>query len=86
MIFQKFLFIKDKNTFKNLSKLGLKLINLHLLKDSELNSSISEALFKNAKNKNFKIKKSNTTKTKKNFLSMKICILAMLALKFMNLK
>ncbi|MGH2328017.1 type ISP restriction/modification enzyme [Campylobacter taeniopygiae] len=63
--FPKIPFIKDKNTFKNLSKLGLKLINLHLLKDNELNSSIGEALFKNAKNKNFKIEKIKYNKDKK---------------------
>lgn len=63
--FPKIPFIKDKNTFKNLSKLGLKLINLHLLKNSELNSSIGEALFKNAKNKNFKIEKIKYNKDKK---------------------
>ncbi|EKQ0951874.1 N-6 DNA methylase, partial [Campylobacter jejuni] len=34
--FPKIPFTKDKNTFKNLSKLGLKLINLHLLKNDEL--------------------------------------------------
>ncbi|EAL0068431.1 N-6 DNA methylase, partial [Campylobacter jejuni] len=31
--FPKIPFTKDKNTFKNLSKLGLKLVNLHLLKN-----------------------------------------------------
>ncbi|ECR0861987.1 N-6 DNA methylase, partial [Campylobacter jejuni] len=34
--FPKIPFTKDKNTFKNLSKLGLKLVNLHLLKNDEL--------------------------------------------------
>ncbi|EIW2169555.1 N-6 DNA methylase, partial [Campylobacter jejuni] len=33
--FPKIPFTKDKNTFKNLSKLGLKLVNLHLLKNDE---------------------------------------------------
>ncbi|VTQ52053.1 D12 class N6 adenine-specific DNA methyltransferase [Campylobacter jejuni] len=61
--FPKIPFTKDKNTFKNLSKLGLKLVNLHLLKNDELDFNIGEALFKDIKNKNFKIQKSNTTKT-----------------------
>ncbi|MFK0511450.1 type ISP restriction/modification enzyme [Campylobacter jejuni] len=55
--FPKIPFTKDKNTFKNLSKLGLKLVNLHLLKNGELNSNAGEALFKSIKNKNFKIQK-----------------------------
>ncbi|EID0108488.1 N-6 DNA methylase, partial [Campylobacter jejuni] len=53
--FPKIPFTKDKNTFKNLSKLGLKLVNLHLLKNDELDFNIGEALFKDIKNKNFKI-------------------------------
>ena len=48
--FPKIPFTKDKNTFKNLSKLGLKLVNLHLF-------NVGEALFKDIKNKNFKIQK-----------------------------
>ncbi|EIB0424736.1 N-6 DNA methylase [Campylobacter jejuni] len=55
--FPKIPFTKDKNTFKNLSKLGLKLVNLHLLKNDELDFNIGEALFKDIKNKNFKIQK-----------------------------
>ncbi|ENM5095966.1 DNA methyltransferase [Campylobacter jejuni] len=55
--FPKIPFTKDKNTFKNLSKLGLKLINLHLLKNDELDFNVGEALFKDIKNKNFKIQK-----------------------------
>ncbi|ECR3190514.1 TPA: DNA methyltransferase [Campylobacter jejuni] len=55
--FPKIPFTKDKNTFKNLSKLGLKLVNLHLLKNDELDFNIDEALFKDIKNKNFKIQK-----------------------------
>ncbi|ECH7239534.1 DNA methyltransferase [Campylobacter jejuni] len=55
--FPKIPFTKDKNTFKNLSKLGLKLVNLHLLKNDELDFNIGEALFKVIKNKNFKIQK-----------------------------
>ncbi|HIC6991838.1 TPA: type ISP restriction/modification enzyme [Campylobacter jejuni] len=55
--FPKIPFVKDKNTFKNLSKLGLKLINLHLLKNDELDFNVGEALFKDIKNKNFKIQK-----------------------------
>ncbi|EAH9165777.1 DNA methyltransferase [Campylobacter jejuni] len=55
--FPKIPFTKDKNTFKNLSKLGLKLINLHLLKNNELDFNVGEALFKDIKNKNFKIQK-----------------------------
>ncbi len=55
--FPKIPFVKDKNTFKNLSKLGSKLINLHLLKDEELDSNAGEALFKDINNKNFKIEK-----------------------------
>ncbi|EJS2480164.1 N-6 DNA methylase, partial [Campylobacter jejuni] len=53
--FPKIPFTKDKNTFKNLSKLGLKLVNLHLLKNDELDFNVGEALFKDIKNKNFKI-------------------------------
>lgn len=55
--FPKIPFTKDKNTFKNLSKLGLKLINLHLLKNDELDFNVGEALFKDIKNKNLKIQK-----------------------------
>ncbi|ELL7199684.1 DNA methyltransferase [Campylobacter jejuni] len=55
--FPKIPFTKDKKTFKNLSKLGLKLINLHLLKNNELDFNVGEALFKDIKNKNFKIQK-----------------------------
>ncbi|EAW7582073.1 DNA methyltransferase [Campylobacter jejuni] len=55
--FPKIPFTKDKNTFKNLSKLGLKLVNLHLLKNDELDFNVGEALFKDIKNKNFKIQK-----------------------------
>ncbi|MGM9262972.1 type ISP restriction/modification enzyme [Campylobacter jejuni] len=55
--FPKIPFTKDKNTFKNLSKLGLKLVNLHLLKNDELDFNAGEALFKDIKNKNFKIQK-----------------------------
>ncbi|EAH8027349.1 DNA methyltransferase, partial [Campylobacter jejuni] len=36
---------------------GLKLVNLHLLKNDELDFNIGEALFKDIKNKNFKIQK-----------------------------
>ncbi|WP_342252076.1 type ISP restriction/modification enzyme [Campylobacter jejuni] len=57
MDFPKIPFVKDKKTFKDLSKLGLKLIHLHLLKDNELNSSVGEAFFKNTQNRNFKIQK-----------------------------
>ncbi|EDN5834656.1 DNA methyltransferase, partial [Campylobacter coli] len=46
-------------------KLGLKLLNLHLLKDSELNSNAGEALFKDIKNKNFKIGKVKYNKDAK---------------------
>ncbi|EHD2554427.1 DNA methyltransferase [Campylobacter jejuni] len=68
--FPKIPFVKDKNTFKNLSKLGLKLINLHLLKDEELDSSVGEALFKDIKNKNFKIQKIKYNKdTKELFIN-----------------
>lgn len=63
--FPKIPFVKDKNTFKNLSKLGLKLINLHLLKNDALDSNVGEALFKDIKNKNFKIQKIKYDKTKK---------------------
>lgn len=63
--FPKIPFVKDKNTFKNLSKLGLKLINLHLLKNDSLDSNVGEALFKDIKNKNFKIQKIKYNKTKK---------------------
>ncbi|EMJ3000335.1 DNA methyltransferase [Campylobacter jejuni] len=55
--FPKIPFTKDKNTFKNLSKLGLKLVNLHLLKNDELDFNVGEALFKDIKNKNSKIQK-----------------------------
>ena len=55
--FPKIPFTKDNNTFKNLSKLGLKLVNLHLLKNDELDFNVGEALFKDIKNKNFKIQK-----------------------------
>ncbi|EMX7267491.1 type ISP restriction/modification enzyme [Campylobacter jejuni] len=55
--FPKIPFTKDKKTFKNLSKLGLKLVNLHLLKNNELDFNVGEALFKDIKNKNFKIQK-----------------------------
>ncbi|EIS4688063.1 N-6 DNA methylase, partial [Campylobacter jejuni] len=48
--FPKIPFTKDKNTFKNLSKLGLKLVNLHLLKNDELDFNVGEALFKDIKN------------------------------------
>ncbi|EOH7832176.1 type ISP restriction/modification enzyme, partial [Campylobacter jejuni] len=47
--FPKIPFTKDKNTFKNLSKLGLKLVNLHLLKNDELDFNVGEALFKDIK-------------------------------------
>lgn len=68
--FPKIPFTKDKNTFKNLSKLGLKLLNLHLLKDDELNSNAGEALFKSVKNKNFKIQKIKYNKdTKELFIN-----------------
>ncbi|EDJ6183465.1 DNA methyltransferase [Campylobacter jejuni] len=68
--FPKIPFVKDKNTFKNLSKLGLKLVNLHLLKDEELDSSVGEALFKDIKNKNFKIQKIKYNKdTKELFIN-----------------
>ncbi|EOH8853379.1 type ISP restriction/modification enzyme, partial [Campylobacter jejuni] len=40
--FPKIPFTKDKNTFKNLSKLGLKLVNLHLLKNDELDFNVGE--------------------------------------------
>lgn len=42
--FPKIPFTKDKNTFKNLSKLGLKLVNLHLLKNDELDFNVGEAV------------------------------------------
>lgn len=68
--FPKIPFVKNKNTFKNLSKLGLKLLNLHLLKDDELNSNVGEALFKSIKNKNFKIQKIKYNKdTKELFIN-----------------
>ncbi|OCX42967.1 DNA methyltransferase [Campylobacter ornithocola] len=68
--FPKIPFTKDKNTFKNLSKLGLKLINLHLLKNDELDFNIGEALFKDIKNKNFKIQKIKYNKdTKELFIN-----------------
>lgn len=63
--FPKIPFTKDKNTFKNLSKLGLKLINLHLLKNNELDFNVGEALFKDIKNKNFKIQKIKYNKDAK---------------------
>lgn len=63
--FPKIPFTKDKNTFKNLSKLGLKLINLHLLKNDELDFNVGEALFKDIKNKNFKIQKIKYNKNTK---------------------
>ncbi|TXE88116.1 N-6 DNA methylase [Campylobacter volucris] len=63
--FPKIPFVKDKKTFKKLSKLGLKLIDLHLLKDEELDSSVGEALIKNTKNKNLKIEKIKYDKTTK---------------------
>ncbi len=68
--FPKIPFVENKKTFKNLSKLGLKLLNLHLLKDSELNSNAGEALFKDIKNKNFKIQKVKYNKdTKELFIN-----------------
>ncbi|MGI7718836.1 type ISP restriction/modification enzyme [Campylobacter jejuni] len=68
--FPKISFTKDKNTFKNLSKLGLKLINLHLLKNDELDFNVGEALFKDIKNKNFKIQKIKYNKdTKELFIN-----------------
>ncbi|ECR3230663.1 N-6 DNA methylase [Campylobacter coli] len=68
--FPKIPFVENKKTFKNLSKLGLKLLNLHLLKDSELNSNAGEALFKSVKNKNFKIQKVKYNKdTKELFIN-----------------
>lgn len=68
--FPKIPFTKDKNTFKNLSKLGLKLVNLHLLKNDELDFNVGEALFKNIKNKNFKIQKIKYNKdTKELFIN-----------------
>lgn len=68
--FPKIPFVENKKTFKNLSKLGLKLLNLHLLKDDELNSNVGEALFKSIKNKNFKIQKIKYNKdTKELFIN-----------------
>ncbi|HHY1437574.1 TPA: type ISP restriction/modification enzyme [Campylobacter jejuni] len=68
--FPKIPFTKDKNTFKNLSKLGLKLVNLHLLKNDELDFNIGEALFKDIKNKNLKIQKIKYNKdTKELFIN-----------------
>ncbi|EAK0847617.1 type ISP restriction/modification enzyme [Campylobacter lari] len=68
--FPKIPFVENKKTFKNLSKLGLKLLNLHLLKDDELNSNAGEALFKSVKNKNFKIEKVKYNKdTKELFIN-----------------
>ncbi|WHN16776.1 DNA methyltransferase [Campylobacter jejuni] len=68
--FPKIPFVENKKTFKNLSKLGLKLINLHLLKDEKLDSSVGEALFKDIKNKNFKIQKIKYNKdTKELFIN-----------------
>ncbi|WP_139453157.1 type ISP restriction/modification enzyme [Campylobacter armoricus] len=63
--FPKIPFVENKKTFKNLSKLGLKLINLHLLKDEELDSNVGEALIKDTKNKNLKIEKIKYDKTTK---------------------
>ena len=63
--FPKILFVENKKTFKNLSKLGLKLINLHLLKNDELDFNVGEALFKDIKNKNFKIQKIKYNKDAK---------------------
>ncbi len=63
--FPKIPFVENKKTFKNLSKLGLKLLNLHLLKYDELNSNAGEALFKSIKNKNFKIEKVKYNKDTK---------------------
>ncbi|CAM4144870.1 type ISP restriction/modification enzyme [Campylobacter armoricus] len=68
--FPKIPFVENKKTFKDLSKLGLKLLNLHLLKDDELNSNAGEALFKSVKNKNFKIQKVKYNKdTKELFIN-----------------
>ncbi|EAK0436317.1 DNA methyltransferase [Campylobacter lari] len=68
--FPKIPFVENKKTFKNLSKLGLKLLNLHLLKNDELNSNAGEALFKDIKNKNFKIQKIKYNKdTKELFIN-----------------
>ncbi|TEY04034.1 type ISP restriction/modification enzyme [Campylobacter sp. US33a] len=68
--FPKIPFVENKKTFKNLSKLGLKLLNLHLLKDDELISNAGEALFKSVKNKNFKIQKIKYNKdTKELFIN-----------------
>lgn len=68
--FPKIPFTKDKNTFKNLSKLGLKLVNLHLLKNDELDFNVGEALFKDIKNKNLKIQKIKYNKdTKELFIN-----------------
>ena len=68
--FPKIPFTKDKNTFKNLSKLGLKLINLNLLKNDELDFNVGEALFKDIKNKNLKIQKIKYNKdTKELFIN-----------------
>ncbi|HEC1776598.1 DNA methyltransferase [Campylobacter sp. RKI_CA19_01128] len=68
--FPKIPFVENKKTFKNLSKLGLKLVNLHLLKNDELNSNAGEALFKDIKNKNFKIQKIKYNKdTKELFIN-----------------
>ncbi|WP_412842237.1 type ISP restriction/modification enzyme [Campylobacter armoricus] len=68
--FPKIPFVENKKTFKNLSKLGLKLLNLHLLKNDELNSNAGEALFKSVKNKNFKIEKIKYNKdTKELFIN-----------------
>ncbi|HEG8359989.1 TPA: N-6 DNA methylase [Campylobacter jejuni] len=63
--FPKIPFVENKKIFKNLSKLGLKLVNLHLLKNGELNSNAGEALFKSIKNKNFKIQKIKYNKDAK---------------------
>ncbi|NGY54171.1 DNA methyltransferase [Campylobacter sp. CFSAN093232] len=63
--FPKIPFVENKKIFKNLSKLGLKLVNLHLLKNDELDFNIGEALFKDIKNKNFKIQKIKYNKDAK---------------------
>lgn len=63
--FPKIPFVENKKIFKNLSKLGLKLVNLHLLKNDELDFNVGEALFKDIKNKNFKIQKIKYNKDAK---------------------
>ncbi|EAL7594665.1 DNA methyltransferase [Campylobacter jejuni] len=68
--FPKIPFVENKKIFKNLSKLGLKLVNLHLLKNDELDFNVGEALFKDIKNKNFKIQKIKYNKdTKELFIN-----------------